>query len=79
MAQQEKNVVETSTFGSYFTDMKNYVELIAALLYKLRMFGVSIDGSTGIFCGNEAVYKNTSTPEYQLRKKHHGISYHMIR
>ena len=51
--------------------------MIAALQYKLRMFGVPIDGTTDIFCDNEAVYKNASTPEYQLRKKHHSISYHM--
>ena len=59
--------------------MKNYVELIGALGYKLRMFEVPIDGSTDILCHNEAVYKNASTPESQLRKKHHSISYHMIR
>ena len=59
--------------------MKNSVELIAALRYKLRMFGVPIGGSTGILCDNEVVYKNASTPKSKLRKKHHGISYHMIR
>ena len=57
----------------------NSVELIAALQYKLRMFGVPIYGSTDVFCDNEAVYKNSSTPESQLRKKHHSKSYHMIR
>ena len=67
------------TFGSEFTAMNNAVELIAALRYKLRMFGVPIDGSTDIFCDNEAVYKNASIPESQLRKKHHSIAYHMIR
>ena len=30
-------------------------------------------------CDNEAVYKNASIPEYQLRNKHLSISYHMIR
>ena len=30
-------------------------------------------------CDNEALYKNASTPESQLRKKHHSISYHMSR
>ena len=79
MAQQEKNGVDTSTFGSEFTDMKNSVELIAALQYKLRMFGVPIDGYIDIFCDNEAVYNNASTPEYQLRNKHHSILYHMSR
>ena len=59
--------------------MKNYVELISALLYKLRMFGVPIHGSTDILCGNKAVYKNASTPEYELRKKHHSILYQIIR
>ena len=41
------------------------------------MFGFPIGGSTDIFCDNEAVYKNAYTPESQLRKKHHSISYHM--
>ena len=43
------------------------------------MFGVSIDGSTDMFCDNEAVYKNASMSESQLRKKHHSIAYHLIR
>ena len=59
--------------------MKNSVELIAELQYKLRMSGVPINGSTEIFCDNEAVYKNASTPKSQIRKKHHSISYHMSR
>ena len=67
------------TFGSDFTTMKNSVQLIAALQYKLRLFGVPIDGSTDIFCDNDSVYKNSSTPESQLGKKHHSISYHMSR
>ena len=41
--------VKASTFGSEFTTMKNVVEIIDALRYKLRMFGVPIDGSTNIF------------------------------
>ena len=79
MTQQDKNGVKTSTFGSEFAAMKNSAERIAALRYKLRMFGVPIDKSNGIFCDNEAVYKNASTPKSQLRKKHHSILYHMSR
>ena len=59
---RQQNGVKTSTFGSEFTAMKNVMELIAALRYKLRMFGVPIDGSTDMFCDNEAVYKNASMP-----------------
>ena len=71
---KRKNGLETSTFGSEFTAMKNMVELIAALRYKLRMFGVTIDGLTDMFCDNEAVYKNASMPEFQLQKKRHSIT-----
>ena len=59
--------------------MKNSVELIAALQYKLMMFVVTIGGSTDISCDNEEVYNNASTPTSQLRKKHHNILYHMSR
>ena len=76
---KQQNGVETSTFGSDFTAMKNAVELIAALRYKLRMSGVPINGSTDIFCGNEVVYKNDSIPELQLWKKYHSIAYNMSR
>ena len=76
---KRKNGVKTARFDSEFTAMKSSVELIAVLRYKLRMFGVPIDGSTDIFCDNEAVYKNASTHESQLRKKHSSISYHTSR
>ena len=59
--------------------MKNSIELIAMLRYKLMMFGFPIDGYTEKNGDNEAVYKHASTPEYQLIKKHHSILYHMIR
>ena len=70
---KRNNYVETSMFGSELTTMKNSVELKVALRYKLRMFVVPIDGPTEIFCDNEAVYKNASTPESHNRKKHHII------
>ena len=76
---KKQNSVETSMFGSEFTAMKNAVELIAALRYKLRMFGVPIEGPTNMFCNNETVFKNASILESQLKKKHHSISYHMSR
>ena len=60
---EQQNGVETLMFGSEFTAMKNAVELIAALRYKPRMFGVPIDGSTDMFCDNEAVYKNAYMPD----------------
>jgi hypothetical protein len=76
--QYYQELVEVSTFGSEITAMKNAIELIQALRYKLRMFGVPIDGATNIFCDNEAVTKNCSNPTSTL-KKHHLIAYHRNR
>jgi hypothetical protein len=64
---KQQNTVETSTFGSEFVAMRISVELIEALRYKLRMFGIPIEGPTNIFCNNEAVTKNAIHPESTLK------------
>ena len=56
--------------------MKNSIELIEALRYNLRMFGVPVDGATNLFCDNESVTWNCSDPTSTLKKKHHLIAYH---
>jgi len=76
---KRQNTVETSTFGSEFVAMRVAVELIEALRYKLRMFGVPIEGATNVFCDNEAVTKNAIFPESTLKKKHNAIAYHRTR
>ena len=70
---KKHNSIRTLTFESEFTTLKISVELVIALQYKLRMFGVPLRGTTDMFCDNKAVFNNTSTPEYVLRKKHHSI------
>ena len=59
--------------------MKNAIEMIESLRYKLCMFGVPIEGPTNIFCDNGAVCANTTGPESTLTKKHHSIAYHHSR
>ena len=56
--------------------MKNAIELVTAIRYKLRMFGVPVEGPTDMFCNNEVVYKSSSTPDSVLRKNHHSVAYH---
>jgi hypothetical protein len=41
---KKQNTIKSSTFGSEFIALKIEIELIEALIYKLRMFGVPIDG-----------------------------------
>ena len=76
---KRQNTVESSTFGSEIVALKNAIELIEGLRYKLRMFGVEVEGPADIFCDNEAVTKNCSIPESTLKKKHHSIAYHRNR
>ena len=76
---KRQNTVESSTFGSEFVALRIATELVISLRYKLRMFGVPIDGPTNVFCDNEAVYKNVSSSDSQLKKKHNSICYHKVR
>ena len=76
---KRQNTVETSTFGREFIAMRTAVEHSDTLRYKLRMFGIPIEGPTNVFCDNEAVFKNTTIPESTLKKKHNSICYHRCR
>ncbi len=76
---KQQNTVETSTFGSEFVAMRIAKELIVALKYKLRMFGVPIEGPANVYCDNQGVVKNTTLPESTLSKKHNAINYHTVR
>ena len=76
---QQQNTVETSTFGSEFVALRVARDLIVAMRYKLRMFGVPLEGPAQVFCDNQGVVKNTSIPESVLSKKHNTINYHAVR
>ncbi len=71
--------METSTFGSEFIAARIAVELIKALRYKLRMFGIPIDGPANVYYDNHGVVVNSSKPESTLKKKHNSIAYHRVR
>ena len=76
---KRQNTAKASTYGSEIVAMKNSVELIEALRYKLHMFVIPINGATNIFCDNEAVTKNCLDPTSMIKKKHHSIVYHRNR
>jgi hypothetical protein len=76
---KRQNTVETSTFGSEFCAMKTAIDMIEGLRYKLRMMGIPIHGPTSVFCDNESVVKNSTTPESTLKKRHNAIAYHRSR
>lgn len=76
---KRQNTVEASSFGSEFVALRTAKDMLVALRYKLRMFGVPIDGPANVFCDNNGVVKNTTIPESMLAKKHNAINYHVVR
>ena len=57
---KRQNTVESSSFGSEFVALLIAKDMVVALRYKLRMFGVSIEGPANVFCDNNGVVKNTT-------------------
>jgi hypothetical protein len=53
--------------------------MIVALQYKLRMFGIPIEGPACVYCDNQGIVKNASIPESVLSKKYNAINYHAVR
>ena len=49
-------MVKSSSFGSEFVVLRIATELNEALRYKLRTFGVPIDGAWEIFCDDVSHY-----------------------
>jgi hypothetical protein len=58
--------------------MRVAIERIKALRYKLRMFGIPIDGPTNVLGDNESVVNSASKVEARLNKKHNAICFHTV-
>ena len=71
--------VETSVFGSEFCAMKQGMERLAALRYKLRMMGIPVEDPSFVYGDNLSVIRNTSRPESMLKKKSNSVAYHYCR
>ena len=76
---KKQTSVETSSFGSEFTAMKQCTEYIRGLQYKLRMMGIPCTGPTFVYGDNKSVLFNTTIPDSTLKKKSQSITYHFVR
>ena len=76
---KHQNTVETSSFGSEFVALRIATEMVEALRYKLKMFGVPILGTSSVFCDIKSVVTNASVPSSVLNKRHNAICYHRVR
>jgi len=57
----------------------NCRQVLESLRYKLRMFGIPLEGPVNTFCDNSSVVTNATMPESMLKKKHNSITYHCAR
>jgi len=71
--------VEASSFGSEYIALRICTEMIEALRYKLRCFGVPVQGSSDILCDDQSMVTNSSVPTSVLNKRHNAICYHRVR
>ena len=76
---KRQNTVESSTFGSEFVAKRIAVDMVESLRYKLRMFGVPLDGPANVFGDNMSVVNASSIGSHVLQKKHNSICYHRVR
>jgi hypothetical protein len=76
---KKQATIETSVFGAEFVAMKNGMEALRGLRYKVRMMGVHLDGPCYINGDNMSVIHNTQQPESVLKKKLNSVCYHTVR
>ena len=76
---KKQTAIETSSFGSELTAMKQCTEYVRGLRYKLRMMGIACTEPTFIYGDNQAVLANSSVPHSVLKKKSNSIAYHFVR
>ena len=71
--------METSTFSAECIAMKSCVSTKEGLRFKLRMFGVPVEGPAHVCCDNQGVVNNSNKVESMLDKKHNLVAYHYVR
>ena len=72
---KKQSTIETSVFGSEFVALKNSMESLRRLHYKLRMIGVEFSGPSYIYRDNMSVIHNTQRPESTLKN---SICFHTV-
>ena len=77
-SSKRQNMVESLSFGSEFVALRIATELNEALRYKLRTFGVPIDGASEVCCDKKSVVTNSSAPSSVPSNRHNVICYHRV-
>ena len=76
---KRQNTVESLSFGSELVALRIATDMIEAMRYKLRCFGIPIMGPVTVLCDNKSVVTNASVSASVLNKRHNAICYHRVR
>ena len=66
---KEQSTIEKSGFDGKFVAMKQVIDALRGLRYKLRMMGIPISSLSYTYVDKMSDVNNTSRPESVLRKK----------
>ena len=75
---KKQSTIETSVFGAKFVAIKVGIKTLRAILYELRMMGITISGASYVYGDNMSVIHNTSKPRSSLKKNSNAIAYHAV-
>ena len=70
---KKQAAVKGAVFGAEFVSMKQGVEALRGIRYKLQIMGVKVHGPTYIYGDKISVIHNTSKPESVLKKNSNSI------
>ena len=76
---KKQSTDEGAVFGAEFLAMKQGVEYLRGMKFKLQMMGVKIDSPTYIYGDNMSDIYNTYQTDSLLKKKSNSICYHFVR
>ena len=75
---KKQATIETSVFGAEFVVIKQGIEKLRGLRYKLCMMGVPLTGPSFIYGDNKSQITNSAKPESTLKKNCNSICYHAV-
>ena len=78
-SSKKKTSPEKISFGGEFCAMKQAIEYVRGLHYKLRMMGILVDEPTFVDGDNQSLLANTTMPVSTLNKKTKNIAFHHVR
>ena len=76
---KKQATVQGAVFGSECVAMKQGIEALRGIIFKLQIMGVKIDGPTYVYGDNMSVIHNKSKPELVFKKKSNSICYNFVR